>query len=324
MAKLFLLALYVSGSFGTTCDPIRGLTAIGPDTCACDGTQNFEWDDTTSTCICATGYVPSIDGQCRANTGSDSVLWSADWESCSGSSRKRILKNWACTLDSAATAAPWYSCAVTRNAVTEACNTTDSVICVDYNAEYNATSEVCECSDGYTATTFGCQMFTDITSAAVNDIVDEILTRVTAMEATGNYAKLTSKKTKWESYWNQMKSKAGKRAEGTCGVRSRAANPMFYSELLSIYSSLASYSSEEDTDLDTLTNLVKLFDTYMKQGIFNCENSGYGSDPSDGSTDTGGVTCSNANKKASFKCRVQYRFKAMYNKAFGADTLTFE
>ena len=45
-----------------------------------------------------------------------------------------------------------------------------------------------------------------------------------------------------------------------------------YSELLTIYTSLASYSAEDDTDLDALTNLVKLFDSYLKQGIFNCEN----------------------------------------------------
>jgi len=83
------------------------------------------------------------------------------------------------------------------------------------------------------------------------------------------------------------------------------------------------YSGEADTDETAIVNLIQLYNTFLKQSIFNCRLSGYGSDPSDGSTDAGGVTCSFSNKLETFKCRLQYRYGNMFNKVAGAGTLTF-
>ena len=68
---------------------------------------------------------------------------------------------------------------------------------------------------------------------------------------------------------------------------------------------------------------MKLHSDWMKQGIFNCENSGYGKDPSDGDTDADGVVCDNNNKLDTFKCRLQFRWKRLFNVFAGADALTF-
>ena len=94
-------------------------------------------------------------------------------------------------------------------------------------------------------------------------------------------------------------------------------------DILSIYDNFVSYSAAPDTDETAMINLIQLYNTLLKQSIFNSVKSGYGNDPSDGSTDANGVTCTETNKGKSFKCKLQYRFAAMFNNYAGPGTLTF-
>lgn len=90
-----------------------------------------------------------------------------------------------------------------------------------------------------------------------------------------------------------------------------------------MYTNYESYSAEADNDTDAVVDLIKLYNTWLKQNVFSCTNSGYGTDPQDGNTDVNGVTCSRSNSVDSFKCRVQYRFSRMFNAYAGSNTLTF-
>ena len=58
--------------------------------------------------------------------------------------------------------------------------------------------------------------------------------------------------------------------------------------------------------------------------MFNCLNSGFGPDPTDGFTDTDGLTTFTAsNWRRSFKGRLTFRWAKLFNKYAGANTLTF-
>jgi len=293
--------------------------------CQCDADTGFEWDSSTSTCVCMSGYQESIDGICRLE--SESVKWSGDWGSCSSSVRERTMKTLTCTTDSSATAAPWISgCTVSRSTISEDCDDS-TVICTDYNAEYDSSSGTCACSSGYTDTTYGCQEWSDAAGAISDDIVDEITTRLEAIYNAGTYSKFTATKyakmTGDGKFWPKMKTKANSKANSVCGKRSRAANTYYYAAIQDLYDDFETYSAVSTTDLSTLTSLVELYNTFLKKGIFNCNNSGYGDDPTDGSTDANGVTCTSSNKTGTFKCRLQYRFAALYNGVFGSGTLSF-
>jgi len=237
------------------------------------------------------------------------------------------MKTLTCTTDSSATAAPWISgCTVSRSKIYEDCDDS-TVICTDYNAEYDSSLGYCTCSSGYTDSTYGCQEWDDAASSISDDIVDEITTRLQAIYDAGTYSAFTSTKLSKmigsTKFWPKMKSKAADKADSVCGKRSRAANTYYYAAIQDLYDDFETYSAESSTDLSTLTSLVQLYNTFLKKGIWNCNNSGYGDDPTDGSTDANGVTCTNANKTDTFKCRLQFRFKKLYNGVFGSDTLTF-
>ena len=84
-----------------------------------------------------------------------------------------------------------------------------------------------------------------------------------------------------------------------------------------------------DDDRTAVVNLIKLYNIWLQNSIFNCRNSGFGPDPADG-TDAEGAVCvqgpkpkPNGNKKWSLKCRIQYQFKRMFNAYAGDNTLTF-
>jgi len=81
-----------------------------------------------------------------------------------------------------------------------------------------------------------------------------------------------------------------------------------------LYDDFQTYSAESD-DVTALTNLMQWINRFMKYGIWNCGDSGYGNDPNDGGTDANGVTCSRANMNDNFKCRLQTRLADNYEAA---------
>jgi hypothetical protein len=82
-----------------------------------------------------------------------------------------------------------------------------------------------------------------------------------------------------------------------------------------LWADFQTYSAEDVGDHEALRQLVYLYNHWQQLLLWNCEASGYGPDPLD-ATDAGGATCSNSNKKATFKCRVQYQFDILFDRVF--------
>ena len=79
-----------------------------------------------------------------------------------------------------------------------------------------------------------------------------------------------------------------------------------------------------DDSAAAIADLSKLYYKWLKNTIFNCQNSGFGPDPSDGFTDASGLSAfTPSNWRRSFKGRLTFRFAKLFNKYAGANTLTF-
>ena len=87
-----------------------------------------------------------------------------------------------------------------------------------------------------------------------------------------------------------------------------------------LYADFETFSAEDIGDYDALRELVYLYNHWQQLALWNCPASGYGNDPLDFS-DAGGATCNNTNKKATFKCRVQFQFDILYDRVFKTATL---
>ena len=94
-------------------------------------------------------------------------------------------------------------------------------------------------------------------------------------------------------------------------------------DISAIYTSYTAYAAEDITSISALTGLMQLYNDWLKKGIFNCRNSGYGPNPSDGKADNAGVVCDNTNSKKTFKCRLQWQWPQLFNAYAGAGTITF-
>ena len=66
---------------------------------------------------------------------------------------------------------------------------------------------------------------------------------------------------------------------------------------------------------ENLGEVYALLERYLQISIWNCPQQGYGNDPSDLS-DVAGTTCTNANKKATWKCRLRFRTKEQFKRIF--------
>ena len=163
------------------------------------------------------------------------------------------------------------------------------MVCTDYNAEYDSSTDMCACPSGQTDTLYGCLSFSDANVAVGTAIKDEIVRRIGVFEAAGTWVKLGLKNrwTKTQNYWTKMNTKANLKAASTCGKKARAANNGYYDrkencffvqisltfifiEILLIESNFATYSAEDDTSVQAIVDLVKLYDSWLQNGIFNC------------------------------------------------------
>ena len=97
---------------------------------------------------------------------------------------------------------------------------------------------------------------------------------------------------------------------------------LIFLDIREIYDLLEEYKAEDDT-VETLHKVIRLYDRWIKQTIFNCPRSGYGPAPSDWPTDDRGETCSRSNRLATFKCRIQFRFGEIYNSFSPSHGLNF-
>jgi len=110
------------------------------------------------------------------------------------------------------------------------------VICTDYFASYDSSTGQCECNSGLSDTPFGCQGFTDIEAAPSDTMVDEIMRRLTAIQAASTYSKFSANRlTRHTFFWQNMKDNVSRKTGLVSGKRSRIANNAFYSGIFIFY-----------------------------------------------------------------------------------------
>ena len=89
------------------------------------------------------------------------------------------------------------------------------------------------------------------------------------------------------------------------------------------YIEYSTAAESHDENVAAVVSLVKLYSELLQQSIFNCLNSGYGYDTTDAADATGEV-CVKANAPNTFKCRIHFRFRKLFNSYAGAGALTFD
>jgi len=97
--------------------------------------------------------------------------------------------------------------------------------CNDWNAEYDSSTEVCECKSGYTASKWGCiRTWTDINDA-MTEWRSEVASRLAAIDGAGTWPKLSTNR------YNRIVKRMAKLGAGVnkkyrkgCGKSSVAAN----------------------------------------------------------------------------------------------------
>jgi len=72
-------------------------------------------------------------------------------------------------------------------------------------------------------------------------------------------------------------------------------------------------------DAMALKNLLQWINRFMKTTIWNCKNSGFGNDPTDGSTDANGAVCTAANQGSIYKCKIQSQIAKNFKSASQID-----
>lgn len=78
------------------------------------------------------------------------------------------------------------------------------------------------------------------------------------------------------------------------------------------YTALA---SSDDMSATNLADLFALLERFIQISIWDCPAQGYGPDPSNAS-DAAGITCTNANKGSSWKCRMRFRLAELFKRIF--------
>jgi len=200
------------------------------------------------------------------------------------------------------------------------------VLCKGWYSSYDADQEKCTCNSGLTDTNYGCTGFANDHNDANEKIHAEIMRLFVALRDGGQWSTMTSASSRYwpkvTKYWTNMLEKTSKKANSACGRKSRGANSDYYEDIREIYDLLEEYKAEDDT-VETLHKVIRLYDRWVKQTIFNCPRSGYGPVPSDWPTDDRGETCSRGNRLATFKCRIQFRFGEIYNSFSPSHGLNF-
>ena len=98
------------------------------------------------------------------------------------------------------------------------------------------------------------------------------------------------------------------------------SNNYWTSDIHTLFDGLQTAKAETD-DESAIIELSRLYYAWLKAGMFDCKNSGFGTDPYDGFTDVNGESpCTDP--KGSFKCRLTLRWRSMYNN-FANNQLTF-
>merc|ERR1712048_251338 len=328
------------------CGLIRGMTYDNDlKECACNGNENFYWNEDESKCSCTADYFVDFDGKCRKVT--ESIEWTRQWTPCQmdqklfGKSvdygrRSNVIRKFNCEARSDATKSPWFKCDSDKIKEYEICKNGDNkVICADPRASYKPDHGICLCDDALFWTKYGCRTFPTNKSPA-EAIIAQIETRLNAIISADEFKTIPSRgkdkgklvpiqksqKRKTFKYWNQAQRQARK-ANQRCGRDSRAANPIYPTDIDAIHKTFVEISATATTSIPDLIKLIKLFDIWSKQSLFECDESGYGNDPTDGVTDKNGAVCDKKNASDTFKCRLRFDFTNLFNQYSGDNPLSW-
>lgn len=272
------------------------------------------WKQNLGYCDCNPGLFKSIKGECIA-AEENRLQWKGDFGDCTNNIRKRAIREVTPT-DTGATEAPWFGRTVNSWRVTEKCGNDQPDFCLDWFAEFNEDSGVCECIEGYKDSIDGCTPWANGDDAAGQAIMDEILRRLRFIENDGSLSSINQKRlAAFERFFSIMERKALQKARSGCGNRSRNMHGSILDENISMYRAFQTCLAKGDSNHNAIRELVYLYNQWQQAYIWNCPNSGYGNDPQD-TTDATGTVCTSVNKKKSFKCRIQYHFDILYSRVF--------
>jgi len=272
------------------------------------------YDVDTNACICDSGFYMSILGTCRAESDNYLSWFDDNWSSCKGEWRHR--KVLACSRDDKdSSSAPWWKRNCYRWKASETCND-PTVICKDWFAEYNQSTGVCECPAGYSDTDLGCSSWDNNSNDAGDKLMVEIQERLTHIYDEGSLSTINAKRlAAFERFFNNMEKKAIAKATSGCGSRGRSIHGNFIETHKQLWADFQNHSSADIGDHEALRELIYLYNHWQQLVLWNCPASGYGYDPLD-FTDASGATCTNSNKKSTFKCRVQFQFDILFDRVF--------
>jgi len=314
------------------CASIRGMTYDRDlQECACNGRSNFYWNEDEGECSCEADYDVDFDGKCRKVT--ESIEWTRPWTQCATGikvfgekvnygKRSNVIRKFDCKAKDKATEAPWFDCDSTKIKEYELCQNSDDVICADPRATYKTDKGKCICDDELFWTKYGCRTFPTNKSPA-DAIIAQIDNRLRTIISHDEFQTkgkvegktvsiLKSQKRKTFKYWKQAERQA-RNANKRCGRNSRAANPRYPTDIDDIHKTFTELSATATTSIPDLIKLMKLFDSWSKKSLFECDDSGYGNDPTDGVTDKNGAVCDKSNGSKSFKCRLRFEFTNLFN-----------
>ena len=106
------------------------------------------------------------------------------------------------------------------------------VLCKDWDASYDTSTQKCQCATGLTDTNYGCLPFSNANTAANLAIKNEIIRRFAALRDAGQWSEMSSASSKYwpklTKFWDQMYTKTEKKVVLSCGKKSRGANSGYY------------------------------------------------------------------------------------------------
>jgi len=155
-----------------------------------------------------------------------------------------------------------------------------------------------------------------LTDSDLTSITAEISSRLEYIFSAGSFSKFTSnRKRKLLNTLTSIDNRVAGKLAAACGLRSQNANPGYYEDMSELGASFSSLALSDELDAENMADLYVLLERYIQVGTWDCAKQGYGPDPSD-LADSAGTTCTNSNKRSTWKCRLRYRLATWFQKIF--------
>ncbi|CAG5084157.1 Oidioi.mRNA.OKI2018_I69.PAR.g10565.t1.cds [Oikopleura dioica] len=271
--------------------------------CTCGGNATLSSND-DSLCECPSGMAISSDGNSCV-------------DSCE--IRGTVLENGACVCDRGQRLHSWEEahgrCGCASGFT--ACND-PSIICTDWNAEYDASAGHCVCKTGFVESQdWGCVPWTE--EQANIAILDELERRLQLIYDSGVLEDTFSEmnKTGLDRFLENTEERMLDPTKGTgkitkpCSKLSLQFHGKTIDEIDYIFHEYTELAAKPDSDISAIGDLAVIYDRFQRLYTWNCPATGYGKYPliPDHSTD---VACLTKDEfKLFLKCRLHYRYNRL-------------